>query len=724
LKGFLSDAEISDRVHEDIKWSRDYRKERTDDWLRLFRLYKNYIDQATYPWDANNAIPTANTTVEVQVAYILDMIFETGDFVEVLGKTPQGQVHANAIKEMLNYHFRHSFHTYEDMEKFIRQLLMFGTSIYKVFWDYREEWKTRHLPRYENGLLQELKQTMATEIASNKPGGYVVDLWNFGFDPNGDCLDNCRYCFEDMWLDASTLLERQQMGIYKNIDALLETSADDFDVNEGLKERMDEIAIESFQNSPYVERGKVHVVEYWGKVASGWKGGKLSKSSKSQVIHVILAIGSSARTTRGKPIVLLSEPSPFHHNKFPYVDVRLNACVGEFYGTGDLEICESLFVEQRDLRNIFQDNLNRTINRMFLMRDGADINEDELEHAPGGVIHVPNLDTDLKIVDYPPIDAAYFKAQDDIRRDIEMATGVNDFVMGQYRSATGFNDTASGISMIQNSALKRVGQKGQVVQRGIKNIAFQAFALIAQYQPYGITVRILERENAMKWRFIDISPRALQEEYDFYAVSAPSVGSKPMRQQQLIQLLQILTQLMQQGGPQLDMGAFARRVLEEMDIPNPQEFLGFPSFNQPLPNLEVQERGETEYGLAPEEENRVMIDNLRPVMARMGENHPQHILVHNEGFDTAEQADAKSLLADHVKIHHGLMEQERAILATTQATQMQAQQVQQTQQAQQAQPQQVGNQNFLSGGNTKSQGPATGVEDFLRGMANTGAGNV
>jgi len=701
---------VADIVGQDIQWSRNTRIEYSEDWKRYYKIYKNFIDKALYPFEANLAIPTAYSNIEVQTSFLVDMIFEAGDFVEVLGKTQAGQLNAHAVKEMLNYHFRHSLNTYEDMESFIRQLLMYGTSIYKVFYDVKPQWRTREFPEYEFGEVKRVKEELVLELSDHKPAGYTVDLWHFGVDPNADSIKKARYVFEEMWLSPYDLQTRAEFGPYdkKNVKKIL--GRQDWDVNEGLTERLEEIDISPQQKSPYIERGKIHCVDYWGYITHGWEGGKLKPGAVSQLAHVVMAVGSSGSVSvSAEPVVLLAEPTPYTHNDLPYIDARINACVGEFYGTGDIEMCESLYVEQRDNRNAAMDNLNRSIHHMWKVQRDAVIDESEMMTKPGGVIHVDEMDN-LEPIKMPSVDPAHFKTQDDIRRDIEMATGVNDFVMGQYRSSTGFNDTATGISLIQQTALKRLGQKGQVVQRSVKNIASQVFKLVAQYQPQGVSVRILDRESAVRWRFVDISPDALQQEYDFYIVNAPSLGSKPMRVQQLNELLAIVVQTASMGGMPPEVARLYKRIVEEMGVPNPQELAGFPGFNQPLP--QVPDTGEAQELLTADEENRIIVDEGRMVPAKMFEPHPQHIFVHQEVYDNLQENEARARLAEHIKQHHVLMEQEKSILAETMGAQLQLQG--QGQQAPAGGPQKGG----------KSPTGAGGQETQIRNMGNMMAGNA
>lgn len=671
MKGFLSDEKIADYVWQDVLWGRDFRDERTQDWLRFYRLYKGYIDQAKYPFDANLSIPTAYSNIEVQVSFLIDMIHEAGSFIEVLGKTDRGQVTAPAIKALLNYHFTNSFDLYQAWEKFIRQLLMYGTSIFKVFYDYRREWKTRYVPKYDQATneIMEFNTELSSEETSNQPTGYTVDLWNFGFDPHCSDLDNARFAFEEIWLDANTLKERAELGLLneKAVHQVLSGSADDPDVNEGLDERMQDIEVELFQRNPHAERGKVHCVEYWGYVTKGWQDGKLGKNSKRQLIHVIMTAGSSTSRNTAPNVVLLAEPSPFHHNKIPYIDARINAPVGEFYGTGDIEMCESLYIEQRDHRNMKMDNLSRSINQMWLVDSTQQIDLAQLVTRPHGIIETPDIEA-IKPLQIPPLDPSHFRAEDEIRRDIELVTGVNDFVLGQYRSSTGFNDTATGISLIQQTALKRLGQKGQIVQRSIRDVAIQVFALIQQFQPRGTQIRVLDNENRTRIRFIDVSPQALMHSYDFNVVNAPALGSKQFRIQELMQLLQIVVQTQAAGGMSEPVSRLYKRIIEEMDIPNPQELAGYPGFNQPIPNLGM-EAGSYEEVMSPEDENLMMVDEKKQAYAKSGEDHEQHILVHGQAKEAySSDIEISNMIQEHILQHHHLMEQEKNVLANVLAT--------------------------------------------------------
>lgn len=705
---YLPDDTISDLVYNDMTWARNERQTRSDTWERLFALYRNHLDRPNYPWEACLAIPTAFSITEVQSSLIINMIMEGGDFVEVLGKTSSGQVSADAVKHMLNYHFRYSIRIYEEMEKFIRQLLIYGTSVFKVYWNYTPGWKTRTIPEYVNNELKDYKEVLTPEILDNKPDGYTVDIFNFGMDPNAADVGSARFAFEEMWVDPVSLMEKQQIGIYKNVDEVMGQSSN---TNEGLTKRFDKIDIASHQGSPYVERGKVHVIDYWGYLTKGWKDGKLSKQAKSQLYHVVLALSDSQSGSTGSPIVLLAEPSPFHHNRIPFVDSGLNRCVGEFYGTGDIEYCESLFYEERDLRNIQLDNMTRTMNRMWKKKATSDIDDAALVWKPSGVVEVEDMD-DLEVIDVGSMDPAAFQAMEGIRRDIETVTGVNDFVMGQYRSSSGFNDTATGISLIQNMALMRVGHKTQIVQRAIKDIGYMVFALVAQYQPWGTTVRIEDREMATRYRMIDISPEALAHEYDFHIVNAPALGSKTAQQQQLIQILQILMASKQDGGPSFDWNRYIKRLMDLMDIPNPSEFFGFQDFNQPL-HPELGAPSMPDELLSPEEENRLMVEQHQGMSPKLEENHPHHMIVHGEAYDNAQDPDAKNLLGEHYKLHIKFAEQSKSLLATSISTQLAAQQAQDS----------MAQANVAPGGQ-KSPTGAGGQEAMMRGQGNMLAGSV
>lgn len=710
----LKDDEIAQLVYRDVQWAEKFRRSYEDKWKRFYKLYKNYINKATYFADSNLAIPTCFTTIEVQTAFLTDMIFEGGDFLEVLGKTPEGQMSARSVKDMLSYHFRHSFNIYSDMEQFARQLLMYGTSIYKAYWLYQPGWMTRQQPKLdpETGEVIGTESVLSAEVLANKPSGYTVDLNSFGVDPNATSILDARFAYEKQYVDPIVLREREQLGVFKNVDKVLGPAGN---VNAAVRDRLELLEIEAHQDSEDVERSKVHVIDWWGQLTTGWEGGKLKKQAKRQLYHVMLALSDSSHTGEGNPVVLLAEPSPFHHGKMPFIDARINACVGEFYGTGDIEYCECLFVEERDIRNIQLDNMKRTMNQMWKVHNDAEIDEGELNWRPSGAVHVDQMDH-LEPIVPPRLDPAVFNSQEVLRRDIEQVTGVNDFVMGQYRSSTGFNDTATGISLIQQVALKRIGHKGQIIQRMIRDLGQMTFALIAQYQPWGTSVRILDREAATQYRFIDISSNALRQEYDFHIVSAPSLGSKPLRQNQLIQLLQIMVQAKQdpESNFDFDMSRYIRRIIEEMDIPNSLEFVGTEQFQESLsPDLGAP-AGQDAL-IPPEEENRLMVEQRVTIMPKAEENHPAHRVVHQEAYDSLEASHpARQLLLQHDRAHARLAEQTKDLMAQALSSQMVSEGVQSAQ----------NRLNLLEGGDTKSPTGAGGQEDIVRALGNLTAGNA
>jgi hypothetical protein len=671
LAQFLPDKEIVDLIKEDYKWADDLRKRHIEDWRRIYRLYKAYNDPAMFPFDANLSVPIAFWVIETQIPYIMEMIFANGEFVEVAGKTVKGQITASAVKAVLEYHFTNSFDIHNDMYEFIKQLLMYGTSIYKTYWDYRTEKRTYPVPIYiDDQLAKWSDEEREVEIANN-PTGYVPDLWNFGVDPNAPTIKKARFAFEDMWLDPVFIIDMARKGLFKRQN-LKEALGQDLqaEVNEGLQDREDVLNIESYQKSPYIQRGKIHCVDYWGYLPKGfdWEVGAWKTSASERLCHCIIAFQGGS-VSLGDGVVLLAEETPFHHNRLPYADARIHHNKGEFYGSGDLEFIESLCLELTDMRNIRLDNLNKTTNKMFSVNENADLDEDELIWRPGGVIHRRNVD-DVTVLETGGIDPASFRETEDVRRDIEQITGVNDFSSGMFRSSTGFNDTATGISLIQQASLKKVGLKGNVVQRAIRDIAFLTFNLVAQYEPYGTQVRKMMPDDALKFRFLDVSPEALSNMYDFNIPNSSAAGNKQFRVQQMIQLLQYMVPIAQQTNMQIDYRAFLNRLLQEMDFVNPSELLGYPEFNMEIPPEMDEEAQYMMYD--PAAENHMMIEQHKEIMPRSREDHPTHLMTHLDAYQNVRDIIAKRILQKHINETRRLMNEERELLSQSLANQSMA----------------------------------------------------
>lgn len=716
MKNFLKNDLIAEYVWEDYKWAFDYREDRSQDWLRYYQLYKNYVRRTDYPYASNLSIPTATTIVDVQVAYILAAIFESDLFAQALGRTDLGQWSAPSIDALMDYHFRHSLRIYEDISALVRQLCLYGTSIYKLYWEAELGWRRVEMPVYRDRTMEEETQMIEVPtLIKNRPRGYPVDMLSFFVDPHASCLADARYCGEDLWVPIEDLAE---MAERKVIDQaafkMISPDSKRSEINRGLRLRYESIGLPSFQDSPFVVRNRVHVVDYYGYMSKGWgKENVSSRGYKKKLIHVLAAL--PGEYGGGPPLILKAEDIPFNHGRFPYVDFRLEPTVGEFYGVGDIEKTESLLLEQRDTRNMRMDTMNRFIHRMFKVLAGKVKNEKELFWRPGGIIHLENLD-DVAVLDPGNIDPAYFQNEDRLKQDIDSATGVNDFVIGQYTSGSGFNDTATGISTIQEAALRRVQEKVNIVQRGIKDIAYLMFNLIGQYMPYGTATRVMDRNEAIGYRFVDISPEALREEYDFVAVSGPSLGTKQARVSNLIQILQLAIQ-MKQVDPQnfqIDFRRFFDRILKEAGTPNPNDLLGHPNLGKPLPNLPGSITGRPDNMLSPEEENRIMVEQKQLVMPHFNDDHPDHRMIHHAAYEATDDTRVKEILAEHDRAHMEYIRMQQEIMAN---------QINQTVTAEGMQRDLESMAYMGAGGNTRGAGPQA-QENMIKRRASAMAGAI
>lgn len=716
---FLAEEDVVKQVYDDYLWAARARDDRILDWDAYVALYKNFIDTPDYPYDTNLALPTAHTFVETQLNIIMDIIFGAGRFVEAVGRTINGQISAPSISDLMAYYFDTAFDIYEDMELFTRQLLVLGTSVYKPYWEYSEEMKEFEIPDFASLDPDARKKVLWPVPIKNNPNGSVVDVYNFFVDPNSAKCKNARFAGEDMWLDLDFCKMMQKYGIFHNVNEL---NPQDSNVNKGLVRRENILGFTNFQNSPHLTRGKIHCIDWWGYLTKGWRNGKLGKSASTCLYHVVLAVDQS--TSKGvSPVCLLAKPAPDSYKTVPYVDARTYAGVGEFWGRSDIAVCEHLLLEQRDLRNLKMDNIVRNMNKMFYVTDGSGVNENELYWRPNGIVHgsVPRGDA-IEVLDPGRLDPAVFSTEDQLRLDVQSATGVNDFVMGEFRSSSGFNDTATGISLIQQIALKKVAKKAQVVQRAIKQIANITYGLIQKFQSEGMTYRVLDRDSAVKVRFADVSPEALREQYDFDIVSAPSLGSKPMRQEQFLRILQTAAQIEQKLSVNIDWNHLFKLMLSEFEIPNPSAIIGFPEFNQ-VPNA-LPEAQDSQMQMPPEEENRLMVEHKQMVWPKMGEKHAYHLIIHRNVYDSIQDKDAKRLIAEHDASTIRLMQIEKEIIAAQANSEMMMQQAMgELQKAQGAAN--VQSQPYVGkrmGANRNS--PAAGMESLVRGFANTRAGNA
>ena len=131
------------------------------------------------------------------------------------------------------------------------------------------------------------------------------------------------------------------------------------------------------------------------------------------------------------------------------------------------------------MRNQRMDNASLILNRMWLVANGAGVDEDELVSDVGGVIHTDKIEGVQPL--YPPeIPNSSYREETLIKADIQQTTGITDYTKGVASDALA-NETATGISMMQEAGNARIKLKMMNIEMGIREIGKLFISLNKQF---------------------------------------------------------------------------------------------------------------------------------------------------------------------------------------------------------------------------------------------------
>lgn len=762
-KAISVDSKDRDKVLEkilaDYRWAANYRSSFKKDWDRFYRLYKSRVARPgdAYPFESNVFIPYVFSIIETQLPMIMQQIFSTGQFVDVHGRRVDDQINAPIVHDILSYQFERNIGVHNLVYEWAKQALIYGTSPALIDWEYKTMPVKVRVPKYNvDGSIIGEKSVELNRTISNNPISKVIDIQRYfqcPITPESPCTSNdvlfagweFSATYDELFEDA--LSGKYEMEEVKKVDMNGPTNSAGFQYQDDRANIIGKAGPWNSMIDP-TARSLIPCIKYFGK---------FNLDGKYRYMVATVAFpgglpGYGANTSgpgAGVGVLIEFKDVPYYFSRIPVSLCRVNLNKGELYGMGDIEVIESLQMELTDQRNQRNDIIVRAMNPMFKRLRGANIDESQLIYRPMGMVDVDSHD-DLQplITDQSTLQNA-FTEERTIKQDIQFASGVSDFIVGQFQNSSGFNDTATGISLIQAAAQGRIILKAQFLQVAIKDMAETVWALDQQYLPYDTVVKVLDPLSASRYKFIRATPDVINGQYDFTVVSAPAAGNPQVRQQQFIQVMQVSAQIIQaaqQQGLQINVNYsnLLKRVFQEFHIPNIGEILpdvGTLGLMNQIPD-QVNNKMATGQELDPEAENALMSQGQQ-VPVQFGDDDVSHILSHQAAAMSGDD-NSRQLFNQHIVQHSQQLQRKRQVLQQTTLSLDQqiaaengnpagnpAAQLAQRglSQGQQPLPQPMpqggpaGAPPGANGGGVSSPNNAGGMESLIRGAGNMAAGN-
>lgn len=154
-------------------------------------------------------------------------------------------------------------------------------------------------------------------------------------------------------------------------------------------------------------------------------------------------------------VVICDQPIPYKHKELPIAIWNYYPVEGRIYGMGIPKILAPTQEEREAIRNLSLDRQKMHLNKMFLVSDLFDIDEDEATTRPHGFIHVNSgglsLDTVIKPLEYGDVPGSSIRMDDTLLQDEQRTTGIDD-----RSQSVNVGGTATEAAILTEQSQKRI----------------------------------------------------------------------------------------------------------------------------------------------------------------------------------------------------------------------------------------------------------------------------
>ena len=555
------DLRAKRHVFNFLRKSSRYRESYESDWEKVLAEYLNTrLVKQNILQRANLKIPYAFTVVESFVPQITEAFLGDRPYIQAVGRGVEDEPFGEALSEHLSYQLDQT-DFFSKFVVFVKNLLIFGSSVAKVVWSYKER---------NSGALDAETLFDGPEIMNIELQDFFPD-WGSTIPGNIESMRGCVHrvwrTMEELRLRERRVINGKEIGIYKNIDELdrsLRSRGDRAwtNMSQPADDRLS-IAKDRYFNleSGAKTNDKVEIWEYWGLF-------DLDDNDTLKECVITVANGD---------VVLRVAENPYDTKRKPFLMAVDHPIAGELYGVGEILPVLSLIKEGTALRNARLDQTNQAVNRMWLVDRNSGINVRNLYTRPGGIILANDING-IKPLDAPESAPATFKEMAQIDYDIQNATAQVNASQSVSNVGRAFGRTATGVSFMQSATANRLSLKVRLVEdMFFRQLGKAMLELNKQFMQNDVWVRMYNSDSP----FSSLPADAFAKSYDFYAVGAMDRLNKSQRQQILQQVLIPYLQVVEQSHPNtVKWDNLTRRLFKEFDWQNLNELITTPEERQ------------------------------------------------------------------------------------------------------------------------------------------------
>jgi hypothetical protein len=494
-------------------------------WDTLYSMYRFKL-QKSRPGRSNFYVPHAFSNVET----VFPRMTSKRPRTLVKPQGPSDVEAAGVLNKLVEYAWERA-HLDAVVRRWVKGSLIYGTGIVKVSWQKKTKKETKRKPVTKGGKVSyEESTTPVVKYDDIKVAN--LDIRDIYIDNDAVTVQDAKYIIHRYWSTR------------------------------------DEI-----ESNPAYDKGDLKSVQYGAsndKIARGLSATEKKKADESSYAEVLEYWEDDRLAVVAGGVVVQDGPNPYDCKKKPFVAMVDQIDDQVLYGIGEVEPIEGIQRELNTLRNQRMDFNNLTLNPTFKVMPNAVTDEDSIMFAPGHKIFMNTNDPGaITAIEMPQLPFTSYKEEEAIRMDLQTITGVSDYARGS--DATRMNETATGISLIQEAANERFNAKVRNMEQAIGEMVELMVALYQQYITKERVFRITEDETDY---FETIKPEDIKGQFDIFVEKGSSLPSNKMqkRSEEMNKYNVLSASPLVQQSPEL-MAILTKSLINAWEDPEKDELL-------------------------------------------------------------------------------------------------------------------------------------------------------
>lgn len=523
-------------------------------WDEIYKSFLSNFSIGKFVTRARVVVPVAFQIIEAAVPKLVNIIVGQNPFFEVQPtrrEEPFAFEIAAVIQKILEYQVGQADFFIKFVD-FAKQLMLYGTSYFFVFWHVKRGWVWEKQPKREprsffgirlpDKLTWERKKVF--KVIERRPEMRVLDIADVYPDPQAQHdQDGTGVIVET----RMTVAELEEMGkskfpVYANTEKLAAGGTGAGPKDDSVRDARRAARGLSIPTTPKQNTQTVKVRTFWG----------LRDLDKDGIREEVMIVWSDSG------VLLKAQPNPFEHQKRPILRAVLFPVPLEWYGIGLVEPVLPLISELNTLRNQALDVNNLIINRMWKVNSLADVDLDTLISAPNGIVLTDLMDGVEPLVQAALPNSVYEDSAV-IQRDIENATAPKSVQGSPEGGALG--RTARGAQLIINQALEKFGMAAKLTEENVVKRLLTMFHQLnlqfidsdAVWSPEGYYGGVYTA---------DVTPEMLRAEVRFKMLGLSDTVTKEAKINQIISFLTVF-----KGLPGINFLEAAKLMWSLMEAP-------------------------------------------------------------------------------------------------------------------------------------------------------------